>query len=150
MLRNATSDEQLMEVLLAPCGSTTPGFSRALHMQLVRGISGKQFVEALDDAIKPAMKDDQPTLDAFRAFFLPRKFDNGDGFALLWKPTGTLNVVVGPSSLLPDLSNVTADGSFQSDKLARAIFGVYLGPKPISPDAKATFFKSAHAFAAEK
>jgi len=27
---------------------------------------------------------------------------------------------------------------------------VYLGPKPISPDAKATFLKSARAFAAEK
>jgi hypothetical protein len=136
-------DESIAAALLTP--GPEAGFTRAVQVQLVRSITGKQFVEALDETVKPAMHHDPQTLDDFYTFFQSRRLDAGDGFVLLWSPEvkGALHVLVGPSASLPDLSKVTPDAVFPSDDLARALFTNYLGPRPINAKAKAAFIEGA-------
>lgn len=149
--KSSDNDESIANALLTP--GPQAGFTRAVQVQLVRSITGKQFVEALDETVKPAMYHDPKTLDSFYAFFQSKKLDAGDGFVLLWSPEGTgagLQVLVGPSAALPDLSKVTPDAVFPSDDLARALFTIYLGPRPINAKAKAAIIEGARALLKEE
>lgn len=72
------------------------GFDKALQIELVRDVEGAQFVEALNEALKPRMSlsGELGTLDTFMAFFNGKKLTKGTNIVLLYRTDATLDVMV--------------------------------------------------------
>ena len=138
----------------------TGEFDKALMIELVRDVDGKTFWEALDEAVTPRIKeiatnmatkeDDEGNFmatvaeaaevaeeaamdgcDELRGLFAGQNLKKETRVCIKWCPTaGTLEVgIVGGGNML----------NMKSMELAQALFDVYVGDAPISPNAFAAF-----------
>lgn len=82
------------------CSAITDGaFLKALDIQLVRDVEGKQFVEALDEALRPRMSlsGDTKSLQTLQNFFSGKKLTKGTVVKLVYKVDSSLDICVKPS-----------------------------------------------------
>lgn len=127
-------------------------FVKALRIDLVRDVDGATFYAALEDALAPRLRitGDMASLEQFRAYLGDKKLVKGTTLCLLWTPDGALEVTTSTgaraeaSFAAPD----AADVRIESAGLARALFEVYLGSSPASPDARAAWAAGARALLA--
>jgi hypothetical protein len=125
------ADAALAGPLAAYKGQTTsPGFYKALvegdfakevRLRFVRDLSANQIQEAMREALARA---DKARVDQFVAYF--PAIQSGNECLLRWAPGGTLETVMAGQAKAP-----IADKAF-----ATALFGVWLGEKPIQEDVK--------------
>lgn len=99
---------------------------RFIHMKFVRDLSADQIREAFREALQKA---DKPKVDAFVGYFGELK--SGQDCVLEWGAGGVLKTTVAGATK-PDI----ADKAFAS-----AVFGIWLGEKPIQDDIKADLVK---------
>lgn len=99
---------------------------RAIHMKFVRDLSADQIREAFRDVLQRA---DKAKVDAFVAYFGDLK--SGQECVLEWAPGGLLKTTVAG----------TAKGDIADKAFASAVFGIWLGEKPIQDDIKADLVK---------
>lgn len=127
------------------CSALTDGaFVKALEIELVRNIDGQQFVEALEESLRPrmALSGDLGSLQKLQEFFMSKKLTKGSVVVLVYRVDGTLDVVVreargaGFDTVVPDLC-------IDSAGLSRALFETYLGSQSIVPDGRATWAEGA-------
>lgn len=74
------------------------GFNKVLQIQLARDIEGSQFVEALEESLRPrlSLSGETSTLEEFSNFFQSRKLAKGTNIWLMYRTDATLDVVVRP------------------------------------------------------
>ena len=127
------------------CSALTDGaFVKALEIELVRNVSGQQFVEALEESLKPrmALSGDMGSLQKLQAFFTGKTLSKGAVVVLVYRLDGVLDVVVREGR--GGLEGVgMADLSVESAGLSRAIFETYLGGKSIVPEGRAVWAEGA-------
>ncbi|HVQ30327.1 MAG TPA: chalcone isomerase family protein [Vicinamibacteria bacterium] len=97
-------------------------FPKEVRLRFVRDLSAGQIQEAMREALAQA---DKARVDQFVAYFPAIK--SGDECVLRWAGGGPLETVMAGQAKGP-----IADKAF-----AQALFGVWLGPKPIQDDIKA-------------
>ena len=120
------------------CSALVDGaFIKALDIELVRDVDGQQFVEALDEALRPRMSlsGDTASLQKFQEFFMNKKLTKGTVLKLVYKVDSSLDISVKekrPSSFEQEVPDIC----IESASLSRALFEVYLGQSSIIPDAK--------------
>ena len=96
-------------------------FSKHVVLKLVRDVSTSQIQGAFREALPGA---NQARVDAFASYFGDTKV--GQEYVIRWAPGGTLEVTVAGVAKPP-----IADKDF-----AAAVFGIWLGEKPIQDDIK--------------
>lgn len=96
-------------------------FAKQVTMKFLRDLSASQIQEAMREALAGA---DKARVDAFVSYF--PAITSGQECVLRWVPGGTLEVVM-PGQAKPPI----ADKAF-----ATAVFGIWLGEKPIQDDLK--------------
>ncbi len=96
-------------------------FPKEVRLRFVRDLSANQIQEAMREALAKAEK---ARVDQFVAYFPAIK--SGDECVMRWAPGGTLETVMAGQAKAP-----IADKAF-----AMALFGVWLGEKPIQDDLK--------------
>jgi len=113
------------------------GFIKTLQIELVRDVEGEQFVEALNESLRPRMSLSGETslLEQFSAFFQGKKLIKGTNVVLMYRTDATLDVLVSPQRIM-DYSATVADLSIASASLCRALFEVYLGSSSVVPEAR--------------
>ncbi|HET7293556.1 MAG TPA: chalcone isomerase family protein [Vicinamibacteria bacterium] len=99
---------------------------RAIHMKFVRDLSADQIRNAFREVLQKA---DKAKVDAFVGYFGELK--SGQDCLLEWAPGGVLKTTFAGAAK-PDI----ADKAFAS-----AVFGIWLGEKPIQDDIKADLGK---------
>ena len=132
----------------AYCDALLDGaFMKALHLVLVRSVSGDTFAAALAEALEPRLRlagaaEALPLLVA--ALTARGSFDKGVEVFFTWRPDGALEVTVQPPAdggaggrlrgprLRPD-------AVIPSQPLCRALFEVFLGADSVVPDGRAAF-----------
>jgi hypothetical protein len=132
------SDGALHESLASHRGATSaPGFfkdlvwgdfGKEIVLKFVRDVTTKQIQDAFKEALPAA---DKAHLDAFAAYFGDTK--EGQQYRLRWAPGGSLETTVAGQAKVP-----IADKDF-----AAAVFGIWLGEKPIQEDLKAALVSRA-------
>ena len=121
------SDASLYDELLK--GS----FPMTMRLQMARHVGAAQMAEAFDEALAPrvaqAAERDMPggaeALSRFRALFT-NELRNGSELLFTWAPGSKLLVSIGGRQV----------GEIENRALCWALFDVYLGAKPISPEGK--------------
>jgi chalcone isomerase len=109
------------------------GFPMTLRLEMSRDVTAGQMTEAFDDALTPrvaeAAQRDMPggteALAQFRALFTT-PLTRGTEILFTWSPDDKLLVSIGGRPV----------GVIDNRALAWALFDVYLGRKPISPEGK--------------
>jgi hypothetical protein len=109
------------------------GFPMTLRLVMSRDVSAAQMTEAFDDALTPriaqaaqrSMADGAEALAQFRALFTT-PLSRGTEILFSWTPDDKLLVSIGGRQV----------GVIDSRAFAWALFDVYLGAKPISPEGK--------------
>ena len=96
-------------------------FPKQVTMKFLRDLSASQIQEAMREALAGA---DKARVDAFVAYF--PAITTGQECVLKWAPGGTLEAVIAGQAKAP-----IADKAF-----ATAVFGIWLGEKPIQEDLK--------------
>jgi hypothetical protein len=96
-------------------------FPKQVRLKFVRDVSADKIQEAMREALAGAST---APLDAFVGYFPALK--TGDECVLRWAPGGTLETTTAGQAKPP-----IVDRAF-----AAALFGVWLGPKPIQEDIK--------------
>lgn len=122
-------DESLYQELLKGA------FPMTMRLVMTRNVGGEQMAEAFDGALAPrvaqaatrGMAGGAEALARFRGFFTDRMSD-GTELLFAWAPGHKLVVTLGGR----------AAGEIENQALCWALFDVYLGPNPISPDGKKT------------
>ncbi|CAD7705461.1 unnamed protein product [Ostreobium quekettii] len=120
------------------CAALIDGvFQKALQLTMVRDVSSDQFVEAIDDALRPSMqfRGEVGPLEDFQAYMLSQRLDKGVNVLLLWSTDSYLDVAVLPPSTSA-FEKVTPGKRIESTSLARGLFEIYLGDSSIVPTAK--------------
>jgi hypothetical protein len=96
-------------------------FPKEVRLRFTRNLEAKQIQEAMREALGKA---DRARVDQFVSYFPAIK--QGDECVIRWAPGGTLETVMAGTAKPP-----IADKAF-----AAAVFGVWLGEKPIQDDIK--------------
>jgi hypothetical protein len=96
-------------------------FSKQVTMKFLRDLSSSKIQEAMREALAGA---DKARVDAFVGYF--PAITSGQECVLKWAPGGTLETVMAGQAKPP-----IADKAF-----AMAVFGIWLGEKPIQEDLK--------------
>ncbi len=68
---------------------------------------------------------------------------------MLWGGDGTLQVAIREPKSGLAIKDLTPVGSVASARLCKELFNLYLGQKPLFPEARATFLAGARALAAK-
>lgn len=97
-------------------------FPKEVRLRFVRDLSAGQIQEAMREALAQA---DKARVDQFVSYF--PAIHSGDECRLRWAQGGSLETVMAGQA-----KAAIADKAF-----AQALFGVWLGPKPIQDDVKA-------------
>jgi hypothetical protein len=108
-------------------------FPMTMRLVMARDVGAAQMAEAFDGALAPrlaqAAQRDMPggadALARFRALFTSQ-LKNGTELLFTWAPGNKLLVSIGGRQV----------GEIENRALCWALFDVYLGPKPISPEGK--------------
>ncbi len=106
----------------------------ALRIVMARDVSGSAIADAFDSALRPRVADASGgnaaegarALAQFRGYFDLRQVAKGAEIVLSCDPAGRLETRVNGAVRPP----------IESRALCRALFDIYLGPKPISADGK--------------
>lgn len=120
------------------CSALTDGaFVKLLQIELVRNIEGQQFVEALEESLRPrmALSGDMGSLQKLQDFFMAKSLSKGTVINLVYKLDSSLDICVRESRPNSFESEVP-DICIESASLSRALFETYLGASSIIPDAK--------------
>ncbi|MFN2567296.1 MAG: chalcone isomerase family protein [Gemmatimonadaceae bacterium] len=110
-------------------------FPMTMRLVMARDVGARQMAEAFDDALAPrvaqaaqrGLPGGAEALGRFRALFTT-ELKNGTELLFTWTPGDKLVVSIGGRRV----------GEIENRALAWALFDVYLGPKPISPEGKKT------------
>lgn len=102
-------------------------FPKEIRMSFVRDLSASQIQGAFRETLEGA---DKAKVEAFVSYFGDLKV--GQEYLLRWAPGGTLEVTAAGAAKPP-----IADKNF-----AAAVFGIWLGEKPIQEDIKLDLVKS--------
>jgi hypothetical protein len=75
------------------------GFNKVLQIELARDVEGSQFVEALEEALRPrmALSGETSVLEQFAAFFQQRKLTKGTNIWMMYRTDAALDVVIRPN-----------------------------------------------------
>lgn len=120
------------------CSALTDGaFVKLLQIELVRNIEGQQFVEALEESLRPrmALSGDMGSLQKLQDFFMSKKLSKGTIINLVYKLDSSLDICVResrPSSFESEIPDIC----IESPSLSRALFETYLGASSIIPEGK--------------
>ena len=103
-----------------------------LRLVMTRNVSGEQMAEAFDGALRPRLASagtaGEQALTTFRGYFSLDRLTSGAELVFTCTPTGTLHTTVSGES----------KPALESRALCNALFDVYLGRTPISPNGKRT------------
>lgn len=113
-------------------------FTKTLVIKMARQVKGEQFVEAIAEALEPRMRltGQMDTLEKFKTFFASKEaLEKGTAVTMLWTPSGSLELLIREDDASVNYSTVQPDARFESPSLCRALFEIFLGEKPIIPDA---------------
>ncbi|BDA46693.1 probable chalcone-flavonone isomerase [Coccomyxa sp. Obi] len=126
-------------------------FAKALVVQLVRKVEGKQFYEALEEALAPRLRlaGDTGSLTKFGDFLSGRSLEKGTGVVLFYRVEGVLEVAVLPPGTT-DYSLAKPELRVESPMLCRALFEVYMGSESVVPDARAAWAAGARTLLASE
>lgn len=110
-------------------------FPMTMRLVMTRDVGGEQMAEAFDGALAPRvaqaatreMPGGADALARFRGFFTD-KLTSGTELLFTWAPGNRLMASIGGRPV----------GDIENAALCWALFDVYLGPNPISPDGKKT------------
>lgn len=110
-------------------------FSMTIRLVMARDVGARQMAEAFDGALAPRvaqaaerrMPGGAEALGRFRAFFTSELRNNTE-LLFTWAPGDRLLVSIGGRQI----------GEIENRALAWALFDVYLGSSPISPEGKRT------------
>lgn len=108
-------------------------FPMTMRLVMARGVSARQMADAFDEALAPrvaqaaqrGMPGGSEALGRFRALFTS-ELRNRTALLFTWGPGDKLLVSIGGRQV----------GEIENRALCWALFDVYLGAKPISPDGK--------------
>jgi hypothetical protein len=122
-------DESLYQELLKGA------FPMTMRLVMTRNVDGAQMAEAFDGALAPrvtqaaarGLEGGAEALARFRGFFTDR-LSSGTELLFIWAPGNRLVASIGGRQV----------GEIDNAALCWALFDVYLGPEPISPDGKKT------------
>ncbi|KAL4430399.1 hypothetical protein ABPG77_002205 [Micractinium sp. CCAP 211/92] len=129
--KQPSSDAAALDVL------TKGAFDKALQMRLVRGVTGKQFSEALDESLRPVMTGDEAALSTFSSFFHDKQLDNGTEVTLFWRSDGPTDVCLRPpSDAGAPYASQSPSLSIACPRLGQALWEVYLSPSSPAPEAR--------------
>ncbi len=106
-------------------------YPRRVEMHFLRDVDRGKIVGAWESAFDDALGDDVSAdllanRDRFIDFFRERDFVTGDAVALTWYPGSGLHTVIGGKD----------QPVIDDQRIATAVFAVWLGEKPISRDLK--------------
>lgn len=122
-------------------------FDKALQMHLVRGVTGKQFSDALDESLRPLMTGDEAALSTFSSFFHGKQLDKGSEVTLLWRSDGPTDVALRPpSDAATPYASLSPGLTVASPRLGRALWDLYLSPSSPAPEARRAWLAAARAF----
>lgn len=113
-------------------------FTKTLVIKMTRKVEGDQFVGAIAEALEPRMRltGQMDVLDKFKTFFASKPaLEKGTAITMLWTPAGSLELLVRQDDSDLNYSTVQPDARFESPSLCRALFEIYMGEKPVIPDA---------------
>jgi hypothetical protein len=110
-------------------------FPMTMRLEMARDVGAQQMAEAFDEALAPrvaqaaqrGMPGGVEALGRFRALFTSQ-LKNGSELLFTWAPGNKLLVSIGGRPV----------GEIENRALCWALFDVYLGPTPISPEGKKT------------
>eukprot|EP00879_Flechtneria_rotunda_P020668 GHRR01021747.1.p1 GENE.GHRR01021747.1~~GHRR01021747.1.p1 ORF type:complete len:142 (+),score=49.56 GHRR01021747.1:228-653(+) len=109
-----------------------PHFEKSLRLVISFGsLKRSQFSSALEERLKPALdkaKEPPSTLEAFTKLFDGVNFKKGTEIAFATRHKGELVAKIDGKQV----------GNIASPALVKALFDVYVGPDPVSADAKAS------------
>lgn len=143
--RQPDSDAAALDVL------KNGAFDKALQMHLVRGVTGKQFSDALDENLRPIMAGDEAALSTFSSFFHGKQLDKGTEVALLWRADGPTDVCLRPPSEAAAPYTSLAPGlSIASPRLGHALWEVYLSPSSPAPEARKAWLAAVRSLGSEQ
>eukprot|EP00882_Tetradesmus_deserticola_P028756 GHRQ01032040.1.p2 GENE.GHRQ01032040.1~~GHRQ01032040.1.p2 ORF type:complete len:144 (+),score=72.36 GHRQ01032040.1:722-1153(+) len=110
-------------------------FERSLRLVISFGsLKRAQFLNALEERLKPELakaKEPDSTLKAFAGLFDGVNFKKGTELAFATHHQGQLVTQIDGKQV----------GSIQSPALVKALFDIYVGPDPVSTDAKSSIAK---------
>lgn len=116
-------------------------FDKALQMHMVRGVTGSQFSDALDENLRPNMSGEEDVVDHFSSFFKNGPhLDKGTEVTLLWRKDGATEVCMRPPSAAADPYSQAQPGlTIASPRLGHALWDLYLSPGSPVPKARAAW-----------
>ncbi|KAF6264171.1 chalcone isomerase [Scenedesmus sp. NREL 46B-D3] len=110
-------------------------FERSLRLVISFGsLKRTQFINALEERLKPELakaKEPDSTMKAFEGLFEGVNFKKGTEIAFATHHQGQLVTQIDGKQV----------GTIQSPALVKALFDVYVGPDPVSADAKNSIAK---------
>jgi len=121
------------------CSALIDGaFVKSLEIELVRNIEGQQFVEALEESLRPrmALSGDMASLQKLQDFFMQKKLTKGSVITLVYKLDSSLDICVREAPRPVSYEGEIPDVCIESPSLARALFETYLGASSIIPEAR--------------
>ncbi|KAL4419927.1 hypothetical protein ABPG75_007025 [Micractinium tetrahymenae] len=119
-------------------------FDKALQMHLVRGVTGKQFSDALDESLRPIMTGDEAALSTFSSFFHGKQLDKGTDVTLLWHSDGPTDVCLRAPSDAAAYANLSPGLIIPSPRLGHALWELYLSPSSPAPEARKAWLGAVH------
>ncbi|GFR43682.1 hypothetical protein Agub_g4790 [Astrephomene gubernaculifera] len=129
------------------CSAILDGaFNKAITVHLVRDVTGEQFTEAINKSLAPRMQlaGDTASLDEFNAYFKSKNLVNRTEVVLLWSLAGDLEVLVTPPLTAPqEYAQAKPELRIRSPSLCRGLFEIFLGGRPVVPEARAEWAKGA-------
>lgn len=120
------------------CDAIVDGaFHKVLQLTMVRDVTTEDFVEAIDDSLRPSMefRGELGALDEFSSYMMTQQLNRDVSTLLFWNVKGFLDVAVLPSTI-NEFSKVEPGTRVSSSALSRGLFELYLGANSIVPKAK--------------
>ncbi|KXZ47492.1 hypothetical protein GPECTOR_35g930 [Gonium pectorale] len=122
-------------------------FNKVIALRLVRDVTGEQFAEAINKSLLPRMQlaGDTASLDTFNNYFNSKSLVTGSEVVLLWNHhAGELEVLVTPPVTAPqEYGQAKPEIRISSLALCRGLFELFLGEKPVVPEARTEWIKGA-------
>ncbi|WPT11301.1 Fatty-acid-binding protein 3 [Picochlorum sp. SENEW3] len=119
------------------CALVDGALIKSLELVLVRNIQGKQFIDAIDDSLRPrlALSGDLGSLEKLQNFFVNLSLSKGTVIKMAFSQDSKVDICV-RESRPPTFENEIPDLCIESPSLSRALLELYLGSESIIPKAK--------------
>jgi len=109
-------------------------FTKVLCFQLVRDVTGKQFIGALEESLRPRLQGQcSPEVDRLKSTFLHTSLRKNGFFVMSVRGTGSISFSICDAV---DADHAEPALTLNNALFARAVLDIYLGRQPLVPDAR--------------